>query len=178
MYFTRYSLIILHVCDTYQINLFQSLPHNDRWDEMGLYDIPATLEYILRITGRQKLLYIGHSMGNSNYFMSNDKGSVDLTIDVDRNSMGSRLFDSILYRHNHVLGSHGIAPRVKRKNRTYGTNRVDLKFRSIHVKVQRFLSFSAAIQFSDRIGTRGFRFQNEITHSNFYSIHPRIPSEA
>ena len=34
-----------------------------RWDEMGLYDIPAELEYVLNVTGRQKLIYIGHSMG-------------------------------------------------------------------------------------------------------------------
>jgi triacylglycerol esterase/lipase EstA (alpha/beta hydrolase family) len=30
---------------------------------MGVYDIPAELEYIFKVTGRQKLLYIGHSMG-------------------------------------------------------------------------------------------------------------------
>ena len=34
-----------------------------RWDEMGLYDIPAELNYILKKTGGQKLIYIGHSMG-------------------------------------------------------------------------------------------------------------------
>lgn len=31
---------------------------------MGLYDIPAEIEYILNATGREKLIYIGHSMGN------------------------------------------------------------------------------------------------------------------
>ena len=30
---------------------------------MGMYDIPAELEYVLNVTGRQKLIYIGHSMG-------------------------------------------------------------------------------------------------------------------
>lgn len=32
---------------------------------MGLYDIPAEMEYILNITGREKLIYIGHSMGKN-----------------------------------------------------------------------------------------------------------------
>lgn len=40
------------------------------WDEMGLYDIPATLEYILRTTGRQKLIYIGHSMGTTMFWVA------------------------------------------------------------------------------------------------------------
>ena len=34
-----------------------------RWDEMGRYDIPAELNYVLNKTERQKLIYIGHSMG-------------------------------------------------------------------------------------------------------------------
>ena len=38
-----------------------------RWNEMGMYDIPAELEYIFKVTGRQKLLYIGHSMGKYIY---------------------------------------------------------------------------------------------------------------
>lgn len=30
---------------------------------MGRYDIPAELNYVLNKTERQKLIYIGHSMG-------------------------------------------------------------------------------------------------------------------
>ena len=33
------------------------------WDEMARYDVPAMLNYILRITGNEKLYYIGHSQG-------------------------------------------------------------------------------------------------------------------
>lgn len=36
----------------------------NRWDEMGMYDIPAELNYILNVTGQKKLTYVGHSMGN------------------------------------------------------------------------------------------------------------------
>lgn len=37
----------------------------NRWDEMGMYDVPAELNYILNVTGQKKLTYVGHSMGNS-----------------------------------------------------------------------------------------------------------------
>ena len=30
---------------------------------MGFYDIPAELDYILNVTGQEKLVYVGHSMG-------------------------------------------------------------------------------------------------------------------
>ena len=36
-----------------------------RWDEMGMYDIPAELNYVLEVTGQKKLTYIGHSMGKN-----------------------------------------------------------------------------------------------------------------
>lgn len=32
---------------------------------MGVYDLPAEFDYISAITGRQKLYYIGHSMGST-----------------------------------------------------------------------------------------------------------------
>lgn len=40
------------------------------WDEMGLYDIPAEMEYILNATGREKLIYIGHSMGTTMFWVA------------------------------------------------------------------------------------------------------------
>jgi lysosomal acid lipase/cholesteryl ester hydrolase len=41
-----------------------------RWDEIGAYDIPASLNYIMRVTGRDKLIYIGHSMGTAVFWVS------------------------------------------------------------------------------------------------------------
>lgn len=42
------------------------------WDysyqEMGRYDVKANIELVLRITGQQKLVYIGHSQGTSQMF--------------------------------------------------------------------------------------------------------------
>lgn len=40
------------------------------WDEMGRYDIPAELNYVLNKTERQKLIYIGHSMGTTMFWVA------------------------------------------------------------------------------------------------------------
>ncbi|KAM7073138.1 gastric triacylglycerol lipase-like [Molossus nigricans] len=40
------------------------------FDEMGKYDIPATLDFILKKTGQEKLHYVGHSQGTSIGFIA------------------------------------------------------------------------------------------------------------
>ena len=37
---------------------------------MGQYDIPAVINYILVRTGREKLVYIGHSMGTTIFWVA------------------------------------------------------------------------------------------------------------
>ena len=37
------------------------------WDEMARYDIPATIDKILEVTGKKSLFYIGHSMGTTTF---------------------------------------------------------------------------------------------------------------
>ncbi|XP_072756353.1 lipase 3 [Anoplolepis gracilipes] len=39
------------------------------WHEMGTRDLPATIDYILKTTGKEKLFYIGHSQGTTSFFV-------------------------------------------------------------------------------------------------------------
>ena len=47
----------------YHVNL--SASHAEYWnfsqEDMGLKDLPASIDYILKKTGQEKLTYIGHS---------------------------------------------------------------------------------------------------------------------
>jgi lysosomal acid lipase/cholesteryl ester hydrolase len=42
---------------------------NFSWHEMGMYDLPAVVDYILNATGETKLYYIGHSMGTTMFYV-------------------------------------------------------------------------------------------------------------
>ena len=33
------------------------------WHEIGMYDLPAMIDYVLEVTGHQNLYFVGHSMG-------------------------------------------------------------------------------------------------------------------
>jgi pimeloyl-ACP methyl ester carboxylesterase len=37
--------------------------------EMGVYDLPAVIDYVLKATGTQKLHYVGHSMGTTMFYV-------------------------------------------------------------------------------------------------------------
>lgn len=39
------------------------------WHEIGFYDLPASIDYVLEKTGRSKLHYIGHSQGTTSFFV-------------------------------------------------------------------------------------------------------------
>ena len=41
------------------------------WDEMAKYDLPAMLNYTLEYTGKEKIYYVGHSMGTTTYMAMN-----------------------------------------------------------------------------------------------------------
>lgn len=36
---------------------------------MGIYDLPASIDYILNTTNSSKLIYIGHSLGTTVFFV-------------------------------------------------------------------------------------------------------------
>ncbi|CAI6364457.1 unnamed protein product [Macrosiphum euphorbiae] len=42
---------------------------NFSFHEMGIYDLPATIDYILELTNQSQLYYIGHSMGSCMFFV-------------------------------------------------------------------------------------------------------------
>ncbi|KAM0731929.1 Lipase 3 [Formica fusca] len=39
------------------------------WHEIGYYDLPATIDYILEKTGHSELYYIGHSQGTTTFYV-------------------------------------------------------------------------------------------------------------
>ncbi|KAK7871599.1 hypothetical protein R5R35_001791 [Gryllus longicercus] len=52
---------------------FLSNDTDEYWDfsfhEMGVYDLPAVIEYVLKVTGREQLYYVGHSLGTTMFFV-------------------------------------------------------------------------------------------------------------
>ncbi|KAI5651806.1 alpha/beta hydrolase fold domain-containing protein [Phthorimaea operculella] len=52
-----------------------TLPEDDdrywafSWDEIGFYDLPASIDYILQATGRSQVKYIGHSQGTTSFYV-------------------------------------------------------------------------------------------------------------
>ena len=51
-----YTSAMTHGCSVCGVVLYS-------WDEMAHYDLPAMLNYVLRVTGRRNLSYVGHSQG-------------------------------------------------------------------------------------------------------------------
>ncbi|KAJ9595062.1 hypothetical protein L9F63_013627, partial [Diploptera punctata] len=43
--------------------------NSDIWHEIGVYDLPATIDYILDKTSSEQLFYIGHSQGTTTFFV-------------------------------------------------------------------------------------------------------------
>ncbi|XP_075975603.1 lipase 3-like isoform X2 [Anticarsia gemmatalis] len=53
------------------------------WEEIGLYDLPAMVDYILEETGRESLYYIGHSQGTtSSYVMLSMKPEYNAKVKI------------------------------------------------------------------------------------------------
>ena len=38
---------------------------NSSWDQAGNYDVPAMIDHVLKVTGQNKIQYVGHSMGTT-----------------------------------------------------------------------------------------------------------------
>lgn len=42
---------------------------NFSWHEMGIYDLPTMIDYVLEKTQKAKLFYVGHSQGTTAFFV-------------------------------------------------------------------------------------------------------------
>ncbi|XP_055546085.1 lipase 3-like [Wyeomyia smithii] len=42
---------------------------NFSWHEIGVYDVPAMIDCVLNVTGKEKLHYLGHSQGSTTFFV-------------------------------------------------------------------------------------------------------------
>lgn len=40
------------------------------WHEIGKYDLPATIDYIINSTNHQKIYYVGHSQGGTALYVA------------------------------------------------------------------------------------------------------------
>jgi len=69
---------IFHLSRADEIGIFMlSFFTHCSWHEMGVYDIPAVLNFVLTHTGQPDLYYVGHSMGTTMFFVSFDPSSPD-----------------------------------------------------------------------------------------------------
>jgi len=57
---------IIITLDLYQ-SLINTIPRS--WHEMGVYDLPAVIDYILTNTEEKDLHYVGHSMGTTMFYV-------------------------------------------------------------------------------------------------------------
>lgn len=39
------------------------------WHEIGVYDVPASIDYVLQQTQQESLIYVGHSQGTTDFFV-------------------------------------------------------------------------------------------------------------
>lgn len=53
------------------------------WHEIGYYDLPAMIDYVLNVTGKNKLSYVGHSQGTAAFFvMTSEKPEYNKKINL------------------------------------------------------------------------------------------------
>jgi predicted alpha/beta hydrolase len=40
------------------------------WDTAGMFDLPAVIDFVKQQTGQEKIFYLGHSMGCSEFLVA------------------------------------------------------------------------------------------------------------
>ncbi|KAI5634273.1 alpha/beta-hydrolase lipase region domain-containing protein [Phthorimaea operculella] len=82
---------------------------NFSWHEIGIYDLPATIDYILKLTGETALNYVGYSQGQA------------LTFGYDRGELN--------FTNIPVILNHAFAGSSTKQFQHYGQNIYSGKFR-------------------------------------------------
>jgi lysosomal acid lipase/cholesteryl ester hydrolase len=61
----RYHKLIIY----FFLNLTTTVLFSYSWNEIGYYDLPAMIDYILALTNQQQLYFVGHSQGTTSLFV-------------------------------------------------------------------------------------------------------------
>jgi lysosomal acid lipase/cholesteryl ester hydrolase len=72
---------------------------------MGIYDIPAVLHYITKVSEREKVYYIGHSMGTTELFIA-----LSLLPHLNQLVATAFLYAPVAFLSNTISISRHIAP--------------------------------------------------------------------
>lgn len=109
---------------------------NFSWHEIGYYDLPATIDYILEKTGHSKLYYVGHSQGSTVFYVmgserpeynSKIKGMISLAPAVFLGNQRSPIFKlttsiySVLEWGSYICNINQFLSRNKWQNRILRT---------------------------------------------------------
>lgn len=105
----------------YSLNVADpKIKHHDFWNhsfqEMGRYDVPANIKFILDKTGQEKLTYIGHSQGTTQMFAA-------LTDPETRDYVNSKVekfiaLAPIVYLSNQTTGLFNVVAELYKEIRT------------------------------------------------------------
>jgi pimeloyl-ACP methyl ester carboxylesterase len=55
--------LTLKYIQSLDISMYEFWVSLSSWHEIGMYDLPAMVDYVLRVTGHSDLHFVGHSMG-------------------------------------------------------------------------------------------------------------------
>ncbi|XP_012536620.1 lipase 3 isoform X2 [Monomorium pharaonis] len=101
---------------------------NFSWHEIGYYDLPATIDYILEKTGYSKLYYIGYSQGTTAFYVMGSerpeynakiKGMISLAPTVFMGNQRSPIFKitapicNVLVKGSYICNINQFFPRNK-----------------------------------------------------------------
>lgn len=67
LFYLNINIIVPKISTNYRNYIFFFTYYS--WHEIGTRDLPAMIDHILETTGQEKLFYLGHSQGTTNFFV-------------------------------------------------------------------------------------------------------------